>query len=638
LQAQQGAQPATAALQAQALQSLPFGDRADFEDARRGFIAAVPDATVVGAQGPVWSMKPYAFLQPDTAGTDAAARAPDTVHPSLWRQAQLNAIHGLFQVTDRVYQVRGMDISNMTIIEGDSGLILIDPLLSVETARAALALYRSHRGAAKPVVAVIYSHSHIDHFGGVRGVVDGDDVKAGKVAVIAPDGFMAHAVAENVLAGNAMTRRAQYQFGTPLAFGERGAVGSGLGKTVSVGSMGLIPPTDTVRQTGEERVVDGVRIQFLMANGSEAPAEFAFYFPDLKALCLSEVVTANMHNIYTIRGAQMRDALGWSKYINRMIDAFPQAQVAFRSHHWPVWGADRIRQHLAHQRDAYRFIHDQAVGLLNQGRKMDDIANATFFPQGLKNDFSTHGYYGTLSHNLRAVYNFYLGYYDANPATLDPLPVAESSQRYVKAMGGIDAVLKQARTAFDAGDYRWAAVLGNHAVMAEPGNEAARMQQAATLEQMGYQAESGVWRNAYLTGAQELRQGTKPVRLSTQGPDMVRGMTLEMIFDFLAVRLDRQKVDGLTLATQVNFTDANETYALELSNAVLNNTKGRQLSHPDATLSLTRAAFFKMLLAKVPLPKLVEAGEASIEGNPKALGAVLTNLMEFDPLFNIVTP
>ena len=321
-----------------------------------------------------------------------------------------------------------------------------------------------------------------------------------------------------------------------------------------------------------------------------------------------------------------------------MIDAFPQAQVAFRSHHWPVWGADRIRQHLAHQRDAYRFIHDQAVGLLNQGRKMDDIANATFFPQGLKNDFSTHGYYGTLSHNLRAVYNFYLGYYDANPATLDPLPVAESSQRYVKAMGGIDAVLKQARTAFDAGDYRWAAVLGNHAVMAEPGNEAARLQQAATLEQMGYQAESGVWRNAYLTGAQELRQGAKPVRLSTQGPDMVRGMTLEMIFDFLAVRLDRQKVDGLTLATQVNFTDANETYALELSNAVLNNTKGRQLSHPDATLSLTRAAFFKMLLAKVPLPKLVEAGEARIEGNPKALGAVLTNLMEFDPLFNIVTP
>jgi alkyl sulfatase BDS1-like metallo-beta-lactamase superfamily hydrolase len=321
-----------------------------------------------------------------------------------------------------------------------------------------------------------------------------------------------------------------------------------------------------------------------------------------------------------------------------MIDAFPQAQVAFRSHHWPVWGADRIRQHLAHQRDAYRFIHDQAVGLLNQGRKMDDIANATFFPQGLKNDFSTHGYYGTLSHNLRAVYNFYLGYYDANPATLDPLPVAESSQRYVKAMGGIDAVLKQARTAFDAGDYRWAAVLGNHAVMAEPGNEAARMQQAATLEQMGYQAESGVWRNAYLTGAQELRQGTKPVRLSTQGPDMVRGMTLEMIFDFLAVRLDRQKVDGLTLATQVNFTDANETYALELSNAVLNNTKGRQLSHPDATLSLTRAAFFKMLLAKVPLPKLIEAGEAKVEGNPKALGAVLTNLMEFNPLFNIVTP
>ena len=625
----QPATPATAQANRAVAAAYDLASPQDFEDAARGLVATLPGGVIRDAQGNIaWDGGQFAFIR---------GAAPGSVNPSLWRQEQLNNQAGLFKVTDGIWQIRGYDLANMTLVQGKTGWIVIDPLLTAETARATLAFAMQQLGQ-KPVVAVIYTHSHVDHFGGVRGVVDEADVRAGKVPIIAPEGFMEHAVAENVLAGNAMTRRAQYQFGTPLAFGERGAVGSGLGKTVSVGSMGLIPPTDTVRQTGEERVVDGVRIQFLMANGSEAPAEFAFYFPDLKALCLSEVVTANMHNIYTIRGAQMRDALGWSKYINRMIDAFPQAQVAFRSHHWPVWGADRIRQHLAHQRDAYRFIHDQAVGLLNQGRKMDDIANATFFPQGLKNDFSTHGYYGTLSHNLRAVYNFYLGYYDANPATLDPLPVAESSQRYVKAMGGIDAVLKQARTAFDAGDYRWAAVLGNHAVMAEPGNEAARLQQAATLEQMGYQAESGVWRNAYLTGAQELRQGAKPVRLSTQGPDMVRGMTLEMIFDFLAVRLDRQKVDGLTLATQVNFTDANETYALELSNAVLNNTKGRQLAAPDATLSLTRAAFFKMLLAKVPLPKLVEAGEASIEGNPKALGAVLTNLMEFDPLFNIVTP
>jgi len=606
-----------------------LADPQDLAQASRGLVATLPSSVIRNAQGDVaWNGGQFAFIQ---------GAAPDSVNPSLWRQEQLNNQAGLFKVTDGIWQIRGYDLANMTLVQGKTGWIVIDPLLTAEVAKTTLNFAMEHLGR-KPVVAVIYTHSHVDHFGGVRGVVDEADVRAGKVPIIAPEGFMEHAVAENVLAGNAMTRRAHYQFGTPLAFGERGAVGSGLGKTVSVGSMGLIPPTDTVHKTGEERVVDGVRIQFMMANGSEAPAEFAFYFPDHKALCLSEVVTANMHNIYTLRGAQMRDALGWSKYINRMIDAFPQAEVAFRSHHWPVWGAARIHQHLANQRDAYRFIHDQAVGLLNQGRKMDDIANATYFPQGLKNDFSTHGYYGTLSHNLRAVYNFYLGYYDGNPATLDPLPVAEASRRYVKAMGGIDAVLQQARAAFDAGDYRWAAVLGNHAVMAEPGNEGARLQQAATLEQMGYQAESGVWRNAYLTGAQELRQGVKPVRLSTQGPDMVRGMTLEMIFDFLAVRLDHQKVDGLTLGTQVNFTDSHETYALELSNAVLNNTRGRTLEHPDATLSLTRPAFFKMLLAKVPLAQLVEAGEAKVEGNPKALGAVLGNLETFDPLFNIVTP
>ena len=601
----------------------------DFEDASRGLVATLANTIIRNAKGDVaWNGEQYAFIQ---------GAAPDSVNPSLWRQEQLNNKAGLFKVADGIWQVRGYDLANMTLVQGKTGWIVIDPLFTAEVAKTTLAFAMQHLGH-KPVVAVIYTHSHVDHFGGVRGVVDEADVRAGKVPIIAPHGFMEHAIAENVLAGNAMARRAHYQFGAGLPVNERGAVGSGLGKTTSVGSIGLIPPTDIVRTTGEERMVDGVRIQFMMANGSEAPSEFAFYLPDFKALCLSEVVTANMHNIYTIRGAQMRDALGWSKYINQMMDAFPQAEVAFRSHHWPVWDATRIRQHLANQRDAYRFIHDQAVGLLNQGRKMDDIANATYFPKGLKNDFSTHGYYGTLSHNLRAVYNFYLGYYDANPATLDPLPVTEASQRYVKAMGGTDAVLRQARAAFDAGDYRWAAMLGNHAVMAEPGNEGARLQQAATLEQLGYQAESGVWRNAYLVGAQELRQGPKQVAVSTQGPDMVRGMTLEMIFDFLAVRLKREAVDGLTLGTQIHFTDSNETYALELSNAVLNNTKGRTLKSPDATLSLTRPVFFKMLLAKVPLARLVEAGEARVEGNPKALGAVLANLEEFDPLFSIVTP
>jgi alkyl sulfatase BDS1-like metallo-beta-lactamase superfamily hydrolase len=609
--------------------ALDLGDKQDFDDASRGLVARMPDAVIKNAKGEtVWDGNQFGFIR---------GEAPPSVNPSLWRQEKLNNNAGLFKVTEGIWQVRGYDLANMTLVRGKTGWIVIDPLLSAEVAKATLEFAMQHL-ERKPVVAVIYTHSHADHFGGVRGVVDEADVKAGKVPIIAPDGFMDHAVAENVLAGNAMTRRAQYQFGTPLAFGERGAVGSGLGKGLSIGSLGLLPPTDIVRKTGEQRVVDGVRIVFQMANGSEAPAEFTFYFPDHKALCLSEVVTAHLHNVYTLRGAKMRDALGWSKYINEMLDFYPQAEVAFRSHHWPVWGAPRIRKHLVNQRDAYRFIHDAALNMANQGKKMGDLGNATYFPKGLRNDFSTHGYYGTLSHNLRAVYNFYLGFFDGNPATLDPLPAVETAKRYVAALGGAEDVLDKARAAFAAGDYRWAAELNNHAVMADAGNAAARALQADILEQLGYQAESGVWRNEYLTAAKELREGVKPVRLSTQGPDMVRAMTLEMIFDFIAVRLNHQKVDGLNLGVQVNFTDSNETFALELSNAVLHNTKGRVLKNPQAALSISHPAFFKMLLAGVPLPKLLEAGEAKVEGDPKALGAIFANLDRFDPLFNIVTP
>jgi alkyl sulfatase BDS1-like metallo-beta-lactamase superfamily hydrolase len=609
--------------------ALDLANPQDFEDATRGLVARLPDTLVKDAQGnTVWDGNQFGFIQ---------GEAPASVNPSLWRQEKLNNEAGIFKVTEGIWQVRGYDLANMTLVAGKTGWIVIDPLLTAEMAKATLAFAMEKLGK-RPVVAVIYTHSHVDHFGGVRGVVDEADVKSGKVPIIAPEGFMDHAVAENVLAGNAMSRRAHYQFGAPLPFGERGGVGSGLGKGLSIGSMGLIAPTDHVKKTGEERVVDGRRIVFLMASGSEAPSEFAFYFPELKALCLSEVVTANMHNIYTVRGAKARDALGWSKYINEMIDFAPEASVAFRSHHWPVWGLERIRKHLANQRDIYRYMHDAALNLANKGAKMNDLGNVGYIPQGLRNDFSTRGYYGTLSHNLRGVYNYYLGYYDSNPATLDPLPPAENAKRYVAAIGGAEAVMAKARSAYEAGDYRWAAELNNNAVMAEPGNEKARLLQADILEQLGYQAESGVWRNAYLVGAQELRNGIRKIRLSSQGPDMVRGMTPELIFDFLAVRLNHRKVDGLNLGVQVNFTDSRETYALELSNAVLNNTKGRKLAAPQATLSLSQPAFFKMLLAKVPLPKLVESGEARLDGDPKALGAIFANLEEFDPLFGIVTP
>jgi len=610
-------------------QRFDLNNQQDFEDANRGFIGQLPENIITNAKGEtVWNGKQFSFIQ---------GNAPSTVNPSLWRQEKINNIAGLFKVTDGIWQVRGYDLANMTLVEGKSGWIIIDPLLSSEVAKSTLQFAQEKLGK-KPIVAIIYTHSHVDHFGGVRGIIDDADIKTGKVKIYAPEGFMDHAVAENVLAGNVMTRRSQYQLGTPIAFGEKQSVGSGLGKTISTGTIGLIPPTNIIKTTGEEHVVDGVRIVFQMANGSEAPAEFNFYFPDKKALCMAEVVTANMHNIYTLRGAKTRDALGWSKYINEMIDLFPQAEVAFRTHHWPVWGQSRIQKHLANQRDAYRFIHDAALQLANQGKKMNEIGNQAFYPKGLENDFSTHGYYGTLSHNMRAVYAFYLGYYDGNPATLHPLPTTQTSVRYVEAMGGVKAVMTKAEKAFKNGDARWAAELNNHVVFADPNNEKAKMLQSDILEQLGYQAESGVWRNVYLTGAKELRDGVKPTRVNAQGPDMLRGMTMEMIFDFLAIRLDHQKVDGINQNINVFFTDSQENYALELSNGVLNNTKARVLKNADATLSLPRSSLFKLLLSKESLPKLIQSGEVKLEGNPRALETIFANLKNFDPLFNMVTP
>ena len=621
---------ATASANQAVAKGLSFDDRQDFDDATRGLVATLADPLVKTADGKlVWDARRFDFIKGD---------APATVNPSLWRQEKLNNAQGLFKVTDGVWQVRGYDIANMTLVQGKTGWIVIDPLLTAEIAKATLAFALDKLGSNKPVVAVIYTHSHADHFGGVRGVVNEADVTAGKVKVIAPEGFMDNAIAENVLAGNAMSRRATYQFGAGLDSNERQGVGSGLGKALSSGTIGLIPPTDTVSKTGQEMTVDGVRIVFQMAQGSEAPSEMMFYFPDLKALCVSEVLTKHMHNVYTIRGAKMRDALAWSKYANEAIDLFPDAEVAFASHHWPTWGTARIRQYMANQRDTYRFLHDEALNQANKGQTMDEIGDSAFFPKGLAADSSSRGYYGTLSHNLRAVYNFYLGYYDANPATLNRLPPTESAKRYVAAMGGEAAVLATAKKAFDAGDYRWVAELVNHVVFANPDNSAARALQADTLEQLGYQAEAGTWRNAYLVGARELRDGVLKPPTSTQGPDVVRGMSLELLFDFIALRLNHAKVDGLTMGINLVFTDLKETWALELSNSVLNNTKGRVLAKPDATLTLTRQAFLGMLLQGRKLPDLVQAGAVKLEGDVRVLGAVFANVETFDPYFNIVTP
>ena len=625
-----GATPTTASANQAVRQVVAAFDKRDFDDATRGKLAELNDPLVKAADGRiVWDTRKFDFLKADPSAT---------VNPSLWRNQQLQHAQGLFKVADGIYQIRGYDIANMTLVEGNTGWIVIDTMLTAPVARAGLKLAMDTLKSSKPVVAVIYTHSHADHFGGVRGVVDEADVRSGKVKIIAPDAFMEHAIAENVLAGNAMSRRAQYMYGVGLPASDKGTLGTGLGLALSSSVPGLIPPTQYIKKTGEEMTIDGVRIQFQMAKASEAPSEFMFYFPDKKALCLSEVATKLMHNVYTIRGAQVRDALLWSKYINETLDLFPDAEVAFASHHWPTWGKDNIRGFLGNQRDTYRFLHDRALNLANQGRVMDELGSETFMPKALAADAASRGYYGTLSHNLRAVYNFYLGYYDANPATLHRLPPVDSAKRYVAAMGGEAAVLAIGRKAFADGDYRWVAEMVNHVVFANPDNAEARALQADALEQLGYQAESAPWRNAYLLGAQELRNGPKAADVSSSGPDTVRGMSNELLFDYIALRLDHTKTDRLKAAVQMRFTDVNETWALELSNSVLNNTQGRVLKNPDVTITLTRPAFLAMLLQGKKLPELVQAGMVKVEGNPQAFGAVVANIVDFPPLFNIVTP
>jgi len=624
-----GATAATIAANKAFAAGRSFGSAQETDFATRGFIAAMDDLQIKDAKGNlVFDAAPFNALKGD---------APDTVNPSLWESAKLTAKHGLFKLAEGIYQVRNYDIENMTLVAGKTGWIVIDPMMSAETAKAAIELANKHLGK-RPIAALIYSHTHVDHFGGARGIVDEADVKAGKIRVIAPDGFMEHAIAENVLAGNSMARRAQYQFAMPLSVSTTTAVGFGLGAAASLGTIGLIPPTDVVTKTGQQLTVDGVRIVFQMAPHTEAPSEFLFYLPDLKALFWAEDVNKTMHNIYTLRGTKARDALNWSKYINELLDIFPDAELAFGAHTWPTWGKADIRKQLTYQRDMYRFIHDQALFLANQGKKMDDLANATFYPKALKENFSTRGYYSSLSQNLRGVYNYYLGYYDGNPATLYRYAPAETSRRYVADLGGAEAVLQKGRKAFAAGDYRWTAELVNLLVMADPQNMQARALQADALEQMAYQTETAVWRNEFLTAAQELRQGVKRLRLSTQGPDMVRAMTPEMVFDLLGVRLNHEKADGLSIGINVNFTDSGDKYALELSNSVLNNTKGRVLKNADVTLTMSTAAFMKMTVGKVPMADLMKAEEIQLEGDPKALSAVFANLETPDPMFNIVTP
>lgn len=626
------AEPTVKTRNAAVLTELPFSDRQDYADAERGFIGSLPDATITNEAGrPVWSMTEYAFLKDDAA--------PDSVNPSLWRQSQLNCRHGLFEVVPGIYQIRGFDISNMTLIEGDTGVIVIDPLVSVEPARAGLALYRQHRGN-RPVVAVLYTHSHTDHWGGVKGVVSEEDVASGRVPVIAPEGFVEAIAQENVLAGNAMVRRAQYQFGPLLPKGPLGQVDAGLGKVLSNGTVTLIAPTDLIRRDHERRTVDGVEIIFLMAPDSEAPAEMHMFYPAFKCLNMAENAVHNFHNLLPFRGAEVRDSRAWARYIDIALATFgEQADVLIGQHHWPVWGSERLRTYLSKQRDLYKYVHDQTLRLINLGHTPNEIAELLALPDSLANEWHARGYYGTVRHNAKAIYQKYLGWYDGNPAHLDPLPPTAAASKYVDYMGGFDAALDRARADFAKGEYRWVAEIANHLVFADPGHQGARNLAADAYEQLGYLAEAATWRNSYLFAAHELRNGLPKLAGRSGVPaDALAALPLDTFFDLLAVRLNGPKAHGKRMVLNWIFTDVGEIIALNLENAALTHRHGARAPNADATLTLTRKTLNAIMLQQTTFPEAVTTGKVTIDGNPARLLELLGLFDTFSPAFAIVEP
>lgn len=628
------ASDATQTLNAAVLNALPFSNRQDFDDARRGHIADLPDGGVINSAdgNPVWDLSQYAYIQQDTT-------APETVNPSLWRMAQLLTISGLFKVDERIYQVRGADLSNMTIIEGDTGLIIIDPLISEETARVALQLYFAHR-PERPVKAVIYTHSHVDHFGGVRGVVDEADVQAGRVEVIAPKGFTEAALAENVMAGTNMSRRASYSYGPLLPRNPQGNVTSGLGLTTSSGTVTFIAPTQVISEPVENHTIDGLAVEFMLAPGTEAPAEMLFYFSDLRAICAAEDAVHTLHNLYTLRGAKVRDAHAWAHYLNEAIRRWgDRTDVVFAQHHWPTWGQERITGFLRAQRDLYKYLHDQVLHLANQGRNMTEVGEEIELPPSLRSVWANQGYYGSVNHDAKAVYNFYLGWFDSNPANLHPLPPVEAGTKYVEYMGGADEVLRRAREDYAAGDYRFVATVLDHVVFADPNNTAAKNLLADTYEQLGYQTANGTWRNHYLTGAQELRNGVQDLpAVDTASPDIIANMPFAMLFDYLAIRLNGPRAAEHDMKINVVFTDTSTNFLLEVSNGTLHATQGEQAEDAAATISITRSALNDVVAGSKTLAQIVESDDASVTGDQAAVTTFTGLFDSFEFWFNIVTP
>lgn len=623
------ATPATVEANAAVAAGLPFEDAKDFELSSRGFVADLAGQKVTTDDGRVvWDFAAYDFLK---------GPAPATVNPSLWRQAGLLARHGLFKVADHIYQVRGFDISNITFIEGKTGWIVIDPLISAEMAKAAYGLVSKQLGE-KPIHAVIYTHSHVDHYGGVRGIVEQADVDAGKVKVIAPQGFLEHAVAENVIAGNAMGRRATFMYGSFLPRGEQGQLSTGIGPGLSAGTVTIIPPTDEVTRTGQQMVIDGVTLEFQMTPGTEAPSEMNIYLPDWRALCLAENANASMHNILTLRGALVRDAKAWADYLGESIRLYGgRTDVMFTSHFWPRWGGAEINDFLVKHRDAYRYLHDQSVRLMNEGLTGEEIAEVIALPPVLAREWYNHGYYGTMRHNSKAVYQRYMGWYDGNPSSLDPLPPEDAAKHYVEAMGGPDAVLAKGQAAFDKGDYRWAAELLKHLVFTAPENEKARALLADTYEQLGYQAESAPWRNIYLSGASELRTGEHHGMAQAGGIDTVRSMPSTLLFDLMAVRLDPARAADKDVTLNLAFTDRNEEHHLVLRHSVLTREPGLA-DKAAATITGKRSAFLMVISGMAKMQDVVASGGLAVQGDPAALAAILGSLKVPPTDFAIVTP
>ncbi|MCK8043461.1 MBL fold metallo-hydrolase [Shewanella sp. 1CM18E] len=616
----------TASANQAVLSELPFDDVQDFEDAKRGFIASMPELKVVDDTGKViWDRTAYDFIE---------GEAPASVNPSLWRQASLNNIDGLFEVTQGVYQLRGFDLANMTAIVGDSGWIIVDPLTTAETAKTALKFLNQTLGE-RPVSAIVFTHSHMDHFGGALGLFE---QAPDAIDIIAPAGFMHEATSENVMAGTAMSRRAMYMYGKQLPRSVRGHIDSGLGKEPAFGEFGILSPNVVVEHDSAMEI-DGVPFEFQIVSGSEAPAEFTFYLPEQQAYCGAELVSKNMHNLYTLRGAKVRDALVWSRAIDDALNAQRDTKVYFGSHHWPIWGQAEVNEFLQKQRDTYKYIHDQSVRMLNAGLTPAEIAEQIQMPPSLSNTFASRGYYGTVKHNAKAVYQAYLGWYDANPVNLDPLPATASAVKYVELMGGADKIITAANKAVAAGEYRWAAELVNHLVVAEPNLNKAKTLLASIYDQLGYQAESAPWRDVYLTAAYELRHGSPEVGIDLASMKQILLQSpVENFMQSMASRVIGPEVFGEEFILNINFTDLDKNYVLELKNSVLHHKLAPKSAMVNATLNISHELFVDLIIGKAGVKEVLFSDELEIEGSKLDLVSFFSSLDKPKGVFNIVTP